>query len=184
MKNLGGKVTYPRETAAATMLAHRHLPRPDADPAPPRGRAAGLRATIEGLIAQNPALVAWRAILPMAHLLGGHTQAGVAEFRALAQDEFGVGPAGHVLVHRHRAAGRDVRALRGRLVRNAPLRPVVALMHREYAEMLLARGDRERAVALLQETLEEAQSGGMSQLISRVRLRLEELRGRPARRPP
>ena len=49
--------------------------------------------TIEGLRSpRNPALVAWRAILPMAHLLGGDTQAGVAEFRALAQDEFAAIP--------------------------------------------------------------------------------------------
>jgi hypothetical protein len=63
------------------------------------------------------------------------------------------------------------------LERNAVcgLRPVVALMRREFAELLLAGGDRERARALLEETLREAQAGGMSQLISRVQLRLAEL---------
>ena len=63
------------------------------------------------------------------------------------------------------------------LERNAAcgLRPVVALMRREYAEMLMARGDTERARALLQETLREAEAGGMSQLISRVRVRLDEI---------
>ena len=58
------------------------------------------------------------------------------------------------------------------------LRPVVALMRREYAEMLIARnrdGDRARAEALLRQTLREAEQGGMSQLISRVQLRLAEL---------
>ena len=52
-------------------------------------------------------------------------------------------------------------------------------MRREYAEMLIARdvdGDRIRAGELLRETLREAEAGGMSQLISRVQLRLEELR--------
>ena len=61
---------------------------------------------------------------------------------------------------------------------NRPLRPVVALMRREYAEMLIARdqdGDRTRAEALLRQTLREAQEGGMSQLISRVESRLAEL---------
>ena len=45
------------------------------------------------------------------------------------------------------------------------LRPVVALMRREFAEMLLARGDTERGHATCsQETLREAEAGGMSQL--------------------
>ena len=35
-------------------------------------------STIERYVTENPALVAWRAILPMAHLMGGNTQAGVA----------------------------------------------------------------------------------------------------------
>jgi uncharacterized protein HemY len=55
------------------------------------------------------------------------------------------------------------------------LRPVVALMRREFAELLLARGNSERARALLEETLREAEAGGMSQLISRVQTRLAEL---------
>ena len=164
--------------------------------------------TIEGYVERNPALVAWRAILPMAHLLGGDTQAGVAQFRAARAGRVRRDPARHVLVHRDRAARRDVRADRrrragapvlyraaraaprasscrsprprasarriassrcwrraGRL-RRAPsatsrpalesnarcgLRPVVALMRREYAEMLIARGDdgdRARAALL------------------------------------
>ena len=54
-------------------------------------------------------------------------------------------------------------------------RPVVALMRREFAELLIARGDTERARELLQQTLREAREGGMSQLISRVELRLKDL---------
>jgi hypothetical protein len=63
------------------------------------------------------------------------------------------------------------------LERNAVcgLRPVVALMRREFAELLLTRGESERARALLEETLREAEAGGMSQLISRVQMRLAEL---------
>ena len=54
-------------------------------------------------------------------------------------------------------------------------------MRREYAEMLIARGvddDRVRAGELLRQTLREAEAGGMSQLISRVQLRLAELERR------
>ena len=40
----------------------------------------------------TPRCVAWRAILPMAHLMTGDTQAGVAQFRELAQDEFAAIP--------------------------------------------------------------------------------------------
>ena len=39
----------------------------------------------------------------------------------------------------------------------------------------MARGELERARELLRETLREAEAGGMSQLISRVRTRLDEL---------
>ena len=73
------------------------------------------------------------------------------------------------------AAGGDLGAaeqhFEAALEINRPLRPVVALMRREYAEMLIARnrdGDRARAEALLRQTLREAEQGGMSQLISRV----------------
>jgi tetratricopeptide (TPR) repeat protein len=62
------------------------------------------------------------------------------------------------------------------------LRPVVALMRREFAELLLAAGDKPRATALLHETLREAEASGMSQLISRVRVRLDELEPRPTAR--
>jgi tetratricopeptide (TPR) repeat protein len=62
------------------------------------------------------------------------------------------------------------------------LRPVVALMRREFAEMLMARGEDDRARDLLRETLREAEAGGMSQLISRVRMRLDELDPKPTTR--
>ena len=49
-------------------------------------------STIEKYVSENPALYAWRAILPMAHLMSGNTQAGVAQFRELARDEFAAIP--------------------------------------------------------------------------------------------
>jgi hypothetical protein len=186
--------------------------------------------TIEGLVQRHPRLLAWRAVLPMAHLMSGDTQAGVAQFRELARDEFAAIPRDmfwftaiallgetcaligdreqaavlYRLLEPHRERLVQVSqaanlgsthrflallsAARGDLAsaerhfelgleRNSAcgLRPVVALMRREFAEMLIARGDRSRARDLLQETLREAQEGGMSQLISRVRTRLEEL---------
>ena len=186
--------------------------------------------TIERLVEQHPRLLAWRAVLPMAHLMSGDTQAGVAQFRALAQDEFAAiprdmfwfvaiallgetcaligdreqAPVLYRLLEPHRdrlvqvtqaanlgsthrflallsAAQGDLDAAERHfelgLERNSAcgLRPVVALMRREFAEMLLARGDGERARELLRETLREAQAGGMSQLISRVESRLQEL---------
>ena len=139
----------------------------------------------------------------MAHLMAGDTQAGVAQFRALAQDEFAaiprdlfwftaiallgetsalIGDAEQAAVlyrllephadklvqisqaaslgstHRflallsaaqgeldraeaHFVAGLDRNAACG-------LRPVVALMRREFAELLITRGESERARAL------------------------------------
>jgi hypothetical protein len=61
-------------------------------------------------------------------------------------------------------------------------RPVVALMRREFAELLMARGDTDRAGAPLHETLREAEAAGMSQLISRVQTRLDELDPKPTER--
>ncbi len=197
-------------------------------------------STIERYVQENPALVAWRAILPMAHLMSGNTQAGVAQFRELAQDEFAAVPrdmfwftaiallgetcaligdteqapvlyrllephserlvqitqaANLGSTHRFLAllstaqgdfAGGE-RHFEAALERNAAcgLRPVVALMRREFAEMLIARGsdgDAARASELLHQTLREAEAGGMSQLISRVRMRLDELDPRPTTR--
>ena len=198
-----------------------------------RRREEGLSdyvSTIAGYVERNPALSAWKAILPMAHLMAGDTQAGVAQFRALAVDEFAAIPrdlfwftaiallgetsaligdaeqaavlyrllephAGKLVqisqaasmgsTHRFlallsSAVGEFDRAeahFVAGLERNAAcgLRPVVALMRREFAELLLTRGESERARALLEETLREAEAGGMSQLISRVQMRLAEL---------
>jgi tetratricopeptide (TPR) repeat protein len=194
-------------------------------------------STIQRHIDANPALVAWRAILPMAHLMSGDTQAGVAEFRALAQDGFAgvprdlfwftaiallgetcaligdteqapvlyrlLEPHSEKLVQITQAASMGsthrflalLAAAQGQLdaaerhfeaalERNSAcgLRPVVALMRREFAELLMARGDTDRARALLYETLREAEAGGMSQLISRVRMRLDELDPKPTER--
>jgi hypothetical protein len=190
-------------------------------------------STIERYVAENPALYAWRAILPMAHLLSGNTEAGVAQFRELARDEFAaiprdlfwftaiallgetcaliddreqaavlyrlLEPHSEKLVQISQAANlgsthRFLALLKGSLgeheaaerhfelglARNQAcgLRPVVALMRREFAELLMARGDVARARELLRETLREAEAGGMSQLISRVRVRLDEIDGR------
>ncbi len=157
-------------------------------------------ATIQAHIDANPTLVAWRAILPMAHLMSGDTAGGVAQFRELARDEFAAVPRDlfwftaiallgetcaligdteqapvlyrllepHAeklvqitqaaslgsthrflallaaaqgdldLAERHFVVGLDRNATCG-------LRPVVALMRREYAELLMARGDTDRA---------------------------------------
>jgi tetratricopeptide (TPR) repeat protein len=194
-------------------------------------------STIERYVSENPSLIAWRAILPMAHLLSGNAEQGVAQFRELARDEFDAVPrdmfwftaiallgetcaligdreqAGVLyrllephserlvqitqaanLGSTHRflallaaAQGDFARAeahFEAALERNtaAGLRPVVALMRREYAEMLIARGDPVRAQELLRQTLREAEASGMSQLISRVRMRLDELDPRPTTR--
>jgi tetratricopeptide (TPR) repeat protein len=60
------------------------------------------------------------------------------------------------------------------------LRTVIALEQREYAEMLIARGDeadKPRAAELLRTTLAEAEFVGMQQLVSRIEMRLAELAG-------
>jgi tetratricopeptide (TPR) repeat protein len=45
--------------------------------------------TIESSIRRNPALVAWHAVLPLAHLAAGHRDEAVREFDRLAADGFG-----------------------------------------------------------------------------------------------
>ena len=198
-----------------------------------RRREEGLSdhvATIAAYVERNPALSAWRAILPMAHLMAGDTAAGVAQFRALAVDEFAAIPrdmfwftaiallgetsallrdaeqaavlyrllephasklvqisqaaslgSTHRFLALLAAATGDLPRAEAHFVagleRNATcgLRPVVALMRREFAELLLAGGQTERATALLRETLREAEAGGMSQLVTRVQMRLAEL---------
>jgi hypothetical protein len=196
-------------------------------------REAGLAdhvATIAGSVERNPALSAWAAILPMAHLMAGDVPAGVAQFQALAKDEFAaiprdmfwftaiallgetsallrdaanarvlyglLEPHADKLVQISQAAslgsthrflaltaaafgelGTAERHFVAGLERNSVcgLRPVVALMRREYADLLLARGETGRARSVLEETLREAQAGGMSQLVSRVRAQLTAL---------
>ena len=186
----------PRPATPTTIYAAQN-----ADPAPARGRACrttSRRST--AYVERNPALRRLaRDPADGAPDRPANAQAGVAQFRALAQRRLRRDPARHVLVHRDRAARRDVRADRRRraaprplpparaalatsscrsarprasapthrflallarragrprprpsstsspaLERNAGcgLRPVVALMRREYAEMLLARDAR------------------------------------------
>jgi len=187
-------------------------------------------SAIEGYVSANPKLYAWRAILPMAHLMAGNTQAGVAQFRELAADAFAaiprdmfwfgaiallgetcaligdreqagvlyglLEPHADKLVQISQAANLGsahrflalLAAAQGDLDRSerhfvtglevndaCGLRPVVALMRREFAELLLTRGETERGRAVLRQTLAEAEAGGMSQLVSRVRARLGEL---------
>ncbi|HTN24787.1 MAG TPA: AAA family ATPase [Solirubrobacteraceae bacterium] len=45
-------------------------------------------ATIEAAIARHPSLVAWRAVLPLAHLAAGNVPAAAAEFERLAAGDF------------------------------------------------------------------------------------------------
>ena len=45
-------------------------------------------ATIKGLIAKYPSLIAWRAVLPLAHLAGGNHADAKAEFEQLAAGDF------------------------------------------------------------------------------------------------
>ena len=45
-------------------------------------------ATIKAAIEQHPSLIAWRAVLPLAHLAAGEQAAAVAEFELLAVDDF------------------------------------------------------------------------------------------------
>ena len=79
------------------------------------------------------------------------------------------------LADRHFEAGLDRNAACG-------LRPVVALMRREYAELLWRAATPIGPRELLRETLREAEAGGMSQLVSRVRMRLDELDPKPTLR--
>ena len=45
-------------------------------------------ATIEAAIARHPSLVAWRAVLPLAHLAAGNVPEAAAEFERLAANDF------------------------------------------------------------------------------------------------
>ncbi len=187
-------------------------------------------ARVESLVAGNPALVAWRSVLPLAHLVGGDIPAAVTELQRVMQtgvprDMFWLtatsllaeaaalmadpqlcrGLYAALLPYRDRnvqvtqaAAFGSVERFLGLLAaalrdwdtaqahfetalatdQRRGLRTVVALVRREYAEMLLAHGDaadRELAAELLRETLAVAEDVGMWQLVSRVQSRLDEL---------
>ena len=49
-------------------------------------------ATITAAIEQHPSLIAWRAVLPLAHLAAGNVPAAIAEFEELADREFAAVP--------------------------------------------------------------------------------------------
>lgn len=49
-------------------------------------------ATIEAAIEKHPSLVAWRAVLPLAHLAGGDHAQAVVEFERLAEERFAAVP--------------------------------------------------------------------------------------------
>ena len=49
-------------------------------------------STVETFVERHPALVAWRAVLPLAHLLNGEREEAVAAFEEIAVDDFAVIP--------------------------------------------------------------------------------------------
>jgi hypothetical protein len=49
---------------------------------------SGYVATIEAAIDKHPSLVAWRAVLPLAHLAAGNVPEAAAAFERMAQDHF------------------------------------------------------------------------------------------------
>jgi hypothetical protein len=51
-------------------------------------RLAEYVATVETFVSRHPALVAWRAVLPLAHMLRGEREEGLAAFEDLARDDF------------------------------------------------------------------------------------------------
>ena len=55
-------------------------------------RLAEYVSTVETFVERHPALVAWRAVLPLAHLLNGEREEGVAAFEELAEDDFAAVP--------------------------------------------------------------------------------------------
>jgi tetratricopeptide (TPR) repeat protein len=55
-------------------------------------RLADYVATVETFVERHPALVAWRAVLPLAHLLNGEREEGIAAFEEIAHDEFAAIP--------------------------------------------------------------------------------------------
>ncbi|MDA0172943.1 hypothetical protein OJ998_27830, partial [Solirubrobacter taibaiensis] len=55
-------------------------------------RLAEYVSTIETFVERHPALVAWRAALPLAHLLNGEREEGEASFEELVEDDFAAVP--------------------------------------------------------------------------------------------
>ncbi len=55
-------------------------------------RLAEYVSTVETFVERHPALVAWRAVLPLAHLLNGEREEGLAAFEELALDDFAAIP--------------------------------------------------------------------------------------------
>src|SRR4029077_2440132 len=49
-------------------------------------------ATVEPWRERHPPVVAWRAVLPLAHLLNGEREEGLAAFEELAHDDFAAIP--------------------------------------------------------------------------------------------
>ena len=55
-------------------------------------RLAEYVSTVETFVERHPALVAWRAVLPSAHLLNGEREEGAAAFEEIAVDDFAAIP--------------------------------------------------------------------------------------------
>ena len=55
-------------------------------------RLAEYVSTVETFVERHPALVAWRAVLPLAHLLNGEREEGAASFEELAEGDFAAVP--------------------------------------------------------------------------------------------
>ena len=51
-------------------------------------RLAEYVSTVEEFVERHPALVAWRAVLPLAHMIRGEREEGMAVFEDLARDDF------------------------------------------------------------------------------------------------
>ena len=69
-------------------------------------------ATITAVIEQFPSLVAWRAVLPLAHLAAGNLPAAMDGVRGAGRQPLRGGAAGHVLVHGDVRPRRDMRPAR------------------------------------------------------------------------
>ena len=68
-------------------------------------RLAEYVSTVETFVERHPALVAWRAVLPLAHLLNGEREEGAGVVRGAGRGRLRGDPARHVLVHRDLRAG-------------------------------------------------------------------------------